>query len=329
MPLVTVGIPTYNRSKLVRRAIESVLAQSLTDIEIIVGDNASSDDTGEVVKSFDDPRVQYLRRPENIGHYRNESDLLRSGTAPYVSVLFDDEVMAPTNLERKLAVLQSDPDIAMAHSAFFRMSTDGRVVKDHEEWCSLDRDTVETGEEFIERTFERPCRVHVATTVIRRDVANQVAFREEDKPADDHALWLQIARFGKIAYLNDALASFCVTEGWSSENGYMSIDGVAYRERFDRVVGFREVLERFLVQQQYPPEREAALRHAMDRSWRRQLCQAVRDEEIHSPKPVRSTLEVIGRAARLDPLVLVNSSMPRALAGRAREIVRRERSRAS
>ena len=68
---LTVGIPTYNRSGLLREAIESVLAQTFTDFRLIVSDNASDDDTPEVVRSFDDERIDYLRTERNIGPIGN------------------------------------------------------------------------------------------------------------------------------------------------------------------------------------------------------------------------------------------------------------------
>ena len=67
-PRVTVGIPTWNRSALLREALDSVLAQTLRDLEVYVFDDGSSDDTAEVVAGYDDPRVHYVR---NLGHPDN------------------------------------------------------------------------------------------------------------------------------------------------------------------------------------------------------------------------------------------------------------------
>jgi len=66
-PAVSVVIPTYNRAHLVGRAIRSVLNQTYQDFEIIVVDDGSTDNTEEVVKSFNDPRIRYIRHEENRG----------------------------------------------------------------------------------------------------------------------------------------------------------------------------------------------------------------------------------------------------------------------
>ena len=64
---ITVGIPTFNRSRLLKQTIETVLAQTFTSFRLIVGDNASEDDTPDVVRSFGDERIDYVRSARNIG----------------------------------------------------------------------------------------------------------------------------------------------------------------------------------------------------------------------------------------------------------------------
>ena len=76
--LVSVGIPTYNRSKLLRRALTGVVNQTLENIEIWVLDNASTDDTADVVASFCDERIHYLRNESNIGHSANATAALQA-----------------------------------------------------------------------------------------------------------------------------------------------------------------------------------------------------------------------------------------------------------
>ena len=82
MPRVTVFIPTYNRARLLPEAIESVLAQTYDDFRLEVSDNASDDATPEVVASFDDPRLEYVRQPENLGLLGNHNWFLAAARTP-------------------------------------------------------------------------------------------------------------------------------------------------------------------------------------------------------------------------------------------------------
>src|SRR5437016_7899140 len=89
-PHVTVIIPTFNRSWGLRRAVESVLAQTYRQFQLMIVDDCSSDDTVAVVKSFADPRISYVRQPHNVGLSRNWGDGLRRCRTPYVCFLMDD-----------------------------------------------------------------------------------------------------------------------------------------------------------------------------------------------------------------------------------------------
>ena len=95
---LTVGIPTYNRSGLLREAIESVLAQTFTDFRLIVSDNASDDDTAEVVRSFGDERIEYARSEHNIGAIGNFNRLIELADTEFLMLLPDDDFLYPDHL---------------------------------------------------------------------------------------------------------------------------------------------------------------------------------------------------------------------------------------
>jgi glycosyltransferase involved in cell wall biosynthesis len=103
--LVTVVIPTYNRSMLVMDAIASVLAQSYTNWELIVADDGSEDDTVEKIRSIADPRVRLLVLPHcgNIATVRNAG--VRAGSGPWIAFLDSDDLWIPEKLETQLILL--------------------------------------------------------------------------------------------------------------------------------------------------------------------------------------------------------------------------------
>ena len=98
MHTLEVFILTYNRSGYLRESIESVLASSFKDFTLTVVDNCSTDDTEEVVKSFDDPRLKYVKHAENIGGINNINSSILMVSADY-SVMFNyDEKMRSCTL---------------------------------------------------------------------------------------------------------------------------------------------------------------------------------------------------------------------------------------
>jgi glycosyltransferase involved in cell wall biosynthesis len=138
MPRVSVIIPAYNRAGFVAEAIRSVQAQTHQDVEIIVVDDASTDNTCDVVAALSDgdPRITFLRQPENrrVNAARNLG--MRHASGEYVNFLDSDDLLAPDKLEKQLAEFERDPDLDMVicQSLIFQDTVeDARYV-----WHNLD-----------------------------------------------------------------------------------------------------------------------------------------------------------------------------------------------
>jgi glycosyltransferase involved in cell wall biosynthesis len=129
--LITTIIPTYKRPKLLKRAIESALHQTFERIAVHVYDNASNDDTEEVVRRCmeKDPRVNYWRHPENIGMLGNYQFCLSQVKTEYFSFLSDDDVMFPWFYEEVLKGFEQCPEAAFSAGSAIIMSEKGKVVR--------------------------------------------------------------------------------------------------------------------------------------------------------------------------------------------------------
>ena len=118
MPTVSVVIPVYNRAAVVRRAIDSVLAQSLTDFELIVVDDGSSDGSPGIVAGIDDPRVRLIRLPVNGGGNAARNRGIREATAPIVAFLDSDDYFLPHKLASIVALFEERSDLGLAVDSF-------------------------------------------------------------------------------------------------------------------------------------------------------------------------------------------------------------------
>ncbi|WGF88591.1 glycosyltransferase family 2 protein [Marinivivus vitaminiproducens] len=116
MPKITVGLVVYNGADYVAQAIRSVLAQTFDDFELIILDNASSDGTEAICRELaaTDPRIRYERRPENVGVARNFNGCIERARGQYLQWLCHDDLVAPTFLERTVAVLDERSDVVLA-----------------------------------------------------------------------------------------------------------------------------------------------------------------------------------------------------------------------
>lgn len=115
-PRVSIGMPAYNAASTVRVAIESLLAQTLGDFELIVSDNASTDETRAVVAELAarDTRISYQRQPVNIGANPNYTSVFHRARGEFFKWASSSDWCAPTLLERCVAALSADPDAVLA-----------------------------------------------------------------------------------------------------------------------------------------------------------------------------------------------------------------------
>ncbi|MEP9381740.1 glycosyltransferase [Nocardioides cheoyonin] len=129
-PTLSIGLPTYNGERFLAQALDDLLAQTFTDLEVIVSDNASTDRTGEIAQSYAarDPRVRYVRQPVNLGAAGNHNAVLALARGRYFAYASDDDRYAPTLYERCLDVLEADPGLALVHSADGFIDEEGRVI---------------------------------------------------------------------------------------------------------------------------------------------------------------------------------------------------------
>ena len=109
-PALSVVVPTYNRSHLVQRAVRSVLAQTFGEYELIVVDDASDDDTQDVVQALGDARIRYIRHERNRGVGAARNTGVNTARSPWVIFLDSDDEMMPTLLERYHSVIASVPE---------------------------------------------------------------------------------------------------------------------------------------------------------------------------------------------------------------------------
>jgi len=126
MPKISIIIPTYNRSKLLTETVDSVLNQSLSDLEVLIVDDGSTDETRSVVKQIRDKRVRYFyKENKGIGSARNLGLLHCCGE--YVSFLDDDDLWPENYLATMVSNLERKPEYGAAYSLFKNFYPDGKI----------------------------------------------------------------------------------------------------------------------------------------------------------------------------------------------------------
>lgn len=131
IPRVTIGLPVYNGQNYLAETMESLLAQTCTDFELVISDNASTDRTETICREYAvrDERIRYYRQEENVGASANYNRVFELARGVYFKWAAHDDLLAPTYLERCVAVLDSDPDVVLAYTQAKAIDDQGQVVK--------------------------------------------------------------------------------------------------------------------------------------------------------------------------------------------------------
>jgi glycosyltransferase involved in cell wall biosynthesis len=218
-PAVSVCIPTYRGAAHIAETIESVLAQSFADFELVIVDDASPDETGQVVARYRDARLRYVRSECNAGVEENWNRCLRFARGRYFKLLPHDDLIAPDCLARQVAVLEADRDERLALVFCARRIIDSRSR------ALMTRRYPRRGSGVIPaRAVLRSCIRSGANLLgepggllFRTALARRVgAFDASLRIVTDLDYWFRLLLHGDAYYLPDRLAAFRVSQGaWS------------------------------------------------------------------------------------------------------------------
>ena len=207
-PKVSFIVPCYKLAHLLPQCVESILAQTYRDFEILIMDDCSPDDTAEVSRGFNDPRVKHVRNEPNLGHLRNYNKGFDLATGQYLwLVSADDCLRTPYVLERYLEVLEANPRIGYAFCP--GVGLQGRQETAIIPFGRLDQpDTVMEGRKFLRRLLQSNC-VLAPAGMVRRDCYDRVGFFPLDLPfAGDWYLWCAIALHYDVAYFAAPMVNY-------------------------------------------------------------------------------------------------------------------------
>jgi glycosyltransferase involved in cell wall biosynthesis len=220
-PKISIGIPVYNGEKYLELAINSLLNQSFQNFEIIISDNASTDKTEEICRSFQsqDRRIVYHRNPVNIGAANNYKKVFQLAKGQFFKWMAHDDRCSPNYLEECVRVLEDDPDIVMSFPKFVL------IDENDNSFPLIEKNTYATPEGRIittnlERNFmsvhpsERYWEVLYQTTecyeffgLARRDIIEQTS-QHDAFYGSDKVLLCELAMMGKLKEVSSATGYF-------------------------------------------------------------------------------------------------------------------------
>lgn len=200
-PKVSVIIPTFNRSGVLPRAINSVFAQTFHDFEIIVVDDCSTDDTAKVVSSFFDGRIRYIRHEHNKGGGASRNTGIRAAVGEFVAFLDSDDEWLPLKLEKQLRLF-SDAKVGVVYCGFVYLNSEHE--KGQEALHPLPKDP---REELLVLNFIGPTSV----VVIRKALLQKTGGFDEQMPScQDWDLYLNLRDLCEFGCVEEFLVNYYI-----------------------------------------------------------------------------------------------------------------------
>lgn len=198
-PVVTFIVPCYKLAHMLKECVDSILAQSYPNLEILILDDCSPDDTPAVAASYTDPRVRHIRHASNVGNIRNYNIGIQNASGKYLwRIDADDRLRSRTLVERYVNQLESDPNIVFAFCA--GLDFDEHGVEHRITGVAAERDCVLSSDEFMWQIVM--CNIVCTPSGMARteDYLRIGLFSTELPHSADWFAWSLLGSFGPVAY---------------------------------------------------------------------------------------------------------------------------------
>jgi glycosyltransferase involved in cell wall biosynthesis len=198
-PKITVLMPVYNCELYVREAVESILNQTYTDFELLIIDDASTDTTASIVRTYNDSRIQLIEKPVNTGYTNSLNQGLKIAKGKYIARMDGDDSCKPDRFSKQVAYLNAHPETVLCATAF---KVIGREIYFG---SPQNHDAIKLA------LLDGNCICH-SSVMMRKETLDihSVIYDKTKEPAEDYAMWIRLLFLGKLHILPEILVEYRV-----------------------------------------------------------------------------------------------------------------------
>lgn len=224
-PRVSICVPTYNSALYLRQSLDSILSQSYKDFEVIVSDNASTDETVSILDEYAALYgIKVYRNEKNIGAIANFNRLVELAGGEYTAIYHSDDIYAGSIIEESVRVLDTDASIGLVSTMADVIDAEGAKLYDyrlHDGIKKLDKTVYDFEEAFLGVIGTRKNTIFfvTSTVMVRTGMYRELGLFNEPvyKCSVDYEMWLRIARKFRVSIIDQKLMSYRVHEKQGSE----------------------------------------------------------------------------------------------------------------
>ncbi|MBT6051410.1 MAG: glycosyltransferase [Candidatus Scalindua sp.] len=203
-PLVSVVMPTYNYAQFIGDAIRSVLDQTYENIELIIIDNYSKDNTEDIVASFSDTRIKYIKFRNNGSIAASRNVGISESQGKYIAFLDSDDMWKSAKIKKQIELLEKDDNVFLVYSRYI-ITKDGNFLRIYPKGKKLSSGNCFVPL-FLSNNFIGSCTVLMKNELKQNNFIFDTDIRLIT--VEDYDLWLRIAKKKRIAYIDEPLAVY-------------------------------------------------------------------------------------------------------------------------
>lgn len=236
-PTVSVVMSVYNCASYLGEAIESILSQSFEDFEFLIIDDASTDNTREVLSEFRDLRIKTYFNHKNCGLAYSLNFLLQKASGKFIARMDGDDIALPERFSHQVALMESDPNLILLGTNCFFVNERSEFIRMGVPFLNERKDL---SDEFIRWSLHFPENMLVHPSVMmRRDLLeqNRLFYKNDLRCAQDIEFWCRLANFGKLKIIGKPLLKLRILgESLTSKRNFEQIQislncAKAYQEK--------------------------------------------------------------------------------------------------
>jgi glycosyltransferase involved in cell wall biosynthesis len=194
-PKISVIMSIYNGEKYLREAIESILNQTFTDFEFIIVNDGSTDNSLEIIQSYDDKRIKIINNEKNIGLTKSLNKAIKQARGEYIARQDADDISLPNRFEEQLKYFEEHPEVALLGTSVYLIDENGKILGKHIVLAKPGIKDLFNGNQF-----------NHGSVMFKKDVADDSGgYNELFRYVQDYELWLRIAKYYEVRNLTQIL----------------------------------------------------------------------------------------------------------------------------
>lgn len=246
-PLISVIIPAYNRENVIERAIKSATVQTYSNLEIIIVDDASTDNTKDKVRQINDKRIVYLSHKTNRGASTARNTGIKKARGEYIAFLDSDDQWFAQKLEKQIAVLKKNFDCSVIYSRYYIIKGKKKKLS---VWPEIKKHQGKLNSQLLIGNF-----ITTSSTLLKKEILEKSGLFDEKLPAyQDWEFFLRLSKFTNYAFIDEPLLNQYQDEkNRISVNREKRIQAVRYilKKHTKIIIKNRHIYARFLSMADY------------------------------------------------------------------------------